>query len=329
MNVFIDTNVFLSFYHLTGEDLEELKKLVALSDSGDIVLFVPQQVVNEFERNREDKIADALNLFGKVDLKLSIPQICKEYSEYDEMRILQKKFERLHSNLLRSVSADASGRSLKADIIIADLIQRGKVIQVEASHISAARLRIEMGNPPGKNGSLGDAINWEILLAEVPGLESLYFVSGDKDYCSSINKERMKEFLAREWLSKKSSDIYFFKQISSFFRENFPSIKLASDVEKDLCIRKLAQSESFSRTHAVVVELSNIDDFSLEQATEILNICKSNNQVAWILGDGDVKTFVKSIILRHERKLDGGLVAEMRRLFGEDEQHAVNSAEDF
>jgi hypothetical protein len=30
INLFIDTNIFLSFFHLTNEDLEELKKLVAL-----------------------------------------------------------------------------------------------------------------------------------------------------------------------------------------------------------------------------------------------------------------------------------------------------------
>jgi hypothetical protein len=32
INLFIDTNVLLSFYHLTNEDLEELKKLGALVD---------------------------------------------------------------------------------------------------------------------------------------------------------------------------------------------------------------------------------------------------------------------------------------------------------
>ncbi len=59
-NLFIDTNTFLSFYHLTNEDLEELKKLVVLIDSSEIRLFVPQQVKNEFVRNRGNKIVDAM-----------------------------------------------------------------------------------------------------------------------------------------------------------------------------------------------------------------------------------------------------------------------------
>lgn len=39
MNLFIDANIFLDFYHLSGGDIEELKKLVALVENGDIVLF--------------------------------------------------------------------------------------------------------------------------------------------------------------------------------------------------------------------------------------------------------------------------------------------------
>ena len=41
MNLFIDANIFLDFYHLSGGDIEELKKLVALVENGDIVLFSP------------------------------------------------------------------------------------------------------------------------------------------------------------------------------------------------------------------------------------------------------------------------------------------------
>jgi hypothetical protein len=40
INLFIDTNIYLSFFHLTSEDLEELKKLVVLIDKGEIALFV-------------------------------------------------------------------------------------------------------------------------------------------------------------------------------------------------------------------------------------------------------------------------------------------------
>jgi predicted nucleic acid-binding protein len=35
ITLFVDTNVLLSFFHLTSEDLEELRKLVALIDNED------------------------------------------------------------------------------------------------------------------------------------------------------------------------------------------------------------------------------------------------------------------------------------------------------
>jgi predicted nucleic acid-binding protein len=58
--LFIDTNILLSFYHLTSEDLEELRKLIALVGSKRIELVLTQQIKDEFKRNRSAKIADAL-----------------------------------------------------------------------------------------------------------------------------------------------------------------------------------------------------------------------------------------------------------------------------
>jgi predicted nucleic acid-binding protein len=41
--------------------LEELKKLTVLLEQKKLRLYLPSQVVAEFRRNREAKIADALN----------------------------------------------------------------------------------------------------------------------------------------------------------------------------------------------------------------------------------------------------------------------------
>jgi len=58
--LFIDTNILLSFYHLTNEDIEELKKLIVLIDNDKITLFLTDHVQNEFYRNRGSKIAYAM-----------------------------------------------------------------------------------------------------------------------------------------------------------------------------------------------------------------------------------------------------------------------------
>ena len=80
-NLFIDTNIWLSLFHYTNDDLEQLGKLRALVGT-DIRLFIPEQIYNEVYRNRENKIKDALYQFEKFSL--SFPAFFKNYEEYDD-----------------------------------------------------------------------------------------------------------------------------------------------------------------------------------------------------------------------------------------------------
>ena len=59
MQIYLDTNVYLSFFHFSSDDLGELEKLVQLANDGKITLHLPEQVSQEFKRNRANKIADA------------------------------------------------------------------------------------------------------------------------------------------------------------------------------------------------------------------------------------------------------------------------------
>ena len=87
MHLFLDTNIYLSFYHYTSDDLEELRKLGVLIESKNLTLHVPDQVVFEFRRNREAKFADALSKFKKEGLDKNFPQIMLAYEEdYRVMR---------------------------------------------------------------------------------------------------------------------------------------------------------------------------------------------------------------------------------------------------
>lgn len=90
-NIFLDTNVYLSFYSFTNEDLEELKKLSVVLNKK-IKLFTTIQVMNEFKRNRENKVSDALLHIEKQDLPNKYPQICRSYPEYKELRDYSKKY---------------------------------------------------------------------------------------------------------------------------------------------------------------------------------------------------------------------------------------------
>ncbi len=323
MNIFIDTNVFLSFYHLTNDDLEELRKLFVLLEKDEIALFLPSQVVDEFWRNRENKIAAAIKSLKEQKLNLQFPQLCKDYEEYPKLREYQKEYEKQHSILLKKITDDVESNTLKADEIIEELFDKATFIESSDEIISKARLRMDVGNPPGKDGSLGDAINWESLLTDVPKNEDLYFIADDKDYFSVLDENKPKEFLAYEWVEEKNSDIHFYRRLAPFFKEHYPDIKLASDIEKEINIRKFVTSRAFVTTHSAVEKLNKYEDFSVPQVSEIVNAALSNNQINWIIGDTDVHEFLTKILTIYKDNIEEDklvLLSEELNKYIEDEE---------
>lgn len=308
MHLFIDTNVLLSFYHLTSDDLEELRKLSVLLKEKKVTLYATDQVVDEYLRNREVKISDAIKRLKEQKLNLQFPQMCKDYPEYALLRDLQKMYDEKHSALLAKLQADIAARKLKADSIIDELFSGATRLKSDPAVVGRAKYRSDIGNPPGKNGSLGDAVNWELLLEGVPEGQDLYFVTEDKDYASVLDESQFKEFLLKEWKDRKKSGLLYHKRLSTIFKDKFPDIKLASELEKDLLIKQFGSSPNFATTHATVAKLSKYTDFTGPQASEIVVSAISNNQIAWIIKDDDVHQFLKSIIKSHAANIEKDIV---------------------
>ena len=303
MNIFIDTNIFLSFYHLTNDDLEELRKLKVLLETGEIVLHLPKQTVDEYWRNRENKIAESLKSLKNQKYNLSFPALCKDYDEYNSLRELQKKFENEHSTLVTKISNDIESNSLKADIVIEELFEKAIVIISSEELVARSQFRMSVGNPPGKNDSLGDAINWEALIKHVPQNEDLYLIADDRDYFSVLDENKPKEFLIKEWKEKKSSNIYFYRRLAPFFKEHYPNIKLASELEKEMAVQQLVSSRAFVTTHKAIEKLSTFENFSQLQVSEIVDAALTNNQIKWIFGDNDVLEFMTKFSIEYKNKI--------------------------
>lgn len=304
VDVFIDTNIFLGFYHLTNDDLEELKKLTVLLQQDRVNLWLPEQVQEEFRRVREVRIADALRRLGEQKLNLQFPAICKDYGEYEKLRRYQNDFRQVHAALLEKITEAVKAKDLRADRTIRELFPRARHVANGREIVDRARLRHDIGNPPGKKGSLGDAINWEVLLAQVPEGNDLYFVTDDSDYYSPVDKQRFNAFLMDEWGDAKDADIIPYRRLSAFFSEHFPHITLASELEADALIRDLAHSRSFARTHALIPKLGDRADFSAAQRDEIVSIALNNDQVCLILQDDDVKGFLTKLVAGQEDEID-------------------------
>jgi hypothetical protein len=316
LNLFIDTNIYLSFYHFASDDLDELGKLAVLMADKKLELFVPEQMVDEFHRNREIKISQALNKFKEQKLNLQFPQLCKDYKEYNSLRDLQRKFETVHAELLKNIIINISEKTLKADKTIDMLFKQTPHIHSDEL-VQKARLRIETGRPPGKKASLGDALNWESLLAAVPTGNDLYFVSDDGDYCSPLDDSQFNQYLLDEWQKNKASQLRFYKRLSSFFKDVFPDIKLSGELEKEVLIRRLANSSTFAKTHSVIADLSRHVGFTTDQVNAILNAYVSNNQVYWIMSDPDVRGFIDSIVRDNQSVLDTDNLSKLTLLMGQ------------
>ena len=158
-----------------------------------------------------------------------------------------------------------------------------------------AHKRVAVGNPPGKPGSLGDALNWEAVLKVVPHGEAVCIVSDDGDFCSALDRDEFHPFLLAEWKEAKGSPLSFHRSLSSFFRERFPHIKLASALEKELLIKELATSNSYNDTHIVVARLRRFTEFSPEEAVSIFEAADLNSQVYRIASDPDVARLLESV----------------------------------
>lgn len=304
MNIFLDTNAFLSFYHLSSDDLEELKKLAVLVRQGEVTLFVPEQVIDEFKRNRASKIADALKRLDEHKYGPAIPQMAKQYEEYELLRDSERDASRHHSRIVERIREDAAANSLEADAVIDELFVVAEVTETTEEIFSRARRRMELGKPPGKRGSLGDAINWEALLEAVPDGADLHFIADDNDFFSPLERESLDPYLQEEWQTLKGSTIHSYRRLSSLFSDEFPDIDLATELEKDILIRELATSSNFSETHQVIDKLSRFSEFTSTQLNDIVRAAATNDQIYWIAGDPDVHQFISSIVHGREELIE-------------------------
>jgi hypothetical protein len=314
IHLFIDTNVYLKFYHYSNDDLEELNKLLVLLDNDKVELYLPEQVINEFERNRDNKLADALKTFNLNKISTQFPQFCKEYKEYDILKKIMKDYEHQKQILLKNVMLAIDTSSLKADKTIDLLFKKAKIIDISTELVEKSKLRFDLGNPPGKNKSYGDALNWESLIENVEGENDIYFIADDKDYFSEINNSNFNAFLLNEWMKKKGTKIKFYKTLSDFFKDVLPDIKLATELEKDLLISELESSSNFYNSRNILKKLSKLDSFSSEQINQIINSSINNTQVYWISEDEDINEYLYNFIEIYSEKLDAELLKEFLKV---------------
>jgi hypothetical protein len=316
LHLFIDTSAFLKFYAFTNDDLEELKKVVGLLKGTKLKLYVPAQVRDEFQRNREGKLAASLDAFSKVSIPRSIPRFMANYEEAAAFNEAAKGLEQARSALINKAREDAAKGCLAADEAFDQIIKAAGVIVPDQKVINAANMRRIIGNPPGKKDSLGDQINWETILAHVPEGTELHIVADDGDYRSPLNDKMAHQFLIEEWKQKKDSKLHVHRELRPLLNEKFPNIKLAVDIEKTNAMEALIYSGSFYDTHSAIASLTEFkEELSWNDAKDIFDAGLANNQIGWIGTDNDVNQFYRHLMAKYDENLDFVTLVELGEKF--------------
>ena len=192
---------------------------------------------------------------------------------------------------------------------------------------NAAQCRKSIGNPPGKNQSLGDAINWLILLENVPYGEDIHIISADGDYYSVLDDERVNPFLQEEWREAKKSEVYVYRNLSTFLNKHFNGVVFFYDKAKFGLIDDLAESGSFASTHAIVSQLESHGYFSLEEVEHILEAAISNSQLGLIVTDYDVSDFLNRIAVPRRHELNKSKYLEILNKVVEEQAKRISEKE--
>lgn len=301
-NLFIDSNIWLSLYHFSNNDLNQFSKLQNHLGKN-IKLWIPQQVVNEVLRNRDVKIKDALSLF-KDWKKPQLPNFCRGYEECKVFLECSDSLEQCHKNWMKKILVDIHNQTLPADKVIGELFASVQTIDCPEQIIRAADLRYNMGNPPGKDGKLGDAINWECLLANIPQSEDLYVISADSDYQSAADKYSFNLFLELEWKEKKHSKIHYYPDLVLFLKEHIEDISLQDERNKEELIRELKFSSSYFATHALIARACEYSDWTADQIENLCEVAQFNSQIWDIFRDPDIWGFYKRCLLSTSAKTE-------------------------
>lgn len=303
MHVFIDTNILLNFYHFTKDDLSELHNVFASHEKGAVKVYLTEQVRDEFSRNRETKIKDALKKFNSFNFNAELPSFMRDYEEYNEIIRLNRSLQQQLKNINKKAESDIKYKNLEADKLIERIFQSSEILHTTPEIYQKACQRTEVGNPPGKKDSIGDAINWLMLLDQIPEQAQLHLISEDDDFYSILNEKLINPFLEQEWKEQKKGSARAYRTLTEFMKEHFDGFTLSFDEEKKELIQSLFDSGSFANTHSLVEKLNSYGYFSLEEARLILEATENNDQVEAIITDDDVSEFLIKAVIPHRNNL--------------------------
>nr|WP_228526584.1 PIN domain-containing protein [Flavobacterium sp. LC2016-13] len=202
VKILIDTNIFLDFYRSNGASIHIFSTLIENIDK----FILTDQIIQEFERSREGVIKSVQERF-QIESKLdnfsssylqNLPEF-KKLIEIQKQYSSQQKIVSLSiSEILKDSAKDPIANYFKE--FVNESLKGDKVYFTTDEIIGKAVKRKNIGNPPTSSKfSLGDEINWEIILANIQ--EDIILVGRDNTYTNNL------AFLQKDYHKQTGYDI--------------------------------------------------------------------------------------------------------------------------
>ena len=317
MHIFIDANIFLSFYEASPDTLLELAKIAAVLKGRKAALWLPDQVKREFWKNREGSIGSALREFEKSSGLGAVPRLVSEDGEFRTIAKLASDLEKKKAEIISRVREQVKNEQTAADREVRMLFSLATEIDTSGSIFVEAQERALRQSPPGKQDRLGDRISWVALLRAVPASADLHVISADDDFSSEANPNEIKPYLAAEWTTKKHGTVKLWRRASQFLAAQVPGAATAIEIERTLMVESFEKSPSFARTHALIGEFPDLTHLSPALVDRLANAILTNSQIHWLRGDDDVKKFITQFLGEYSAKMESSTREELDKLLRE------------
>ncbi|MCP9751260.1 PIN domain-containing protein [Ferruginibacter sp. HRS2-29] len=188
MKILIDTNIYLDFYRSNNETLKLFKELVNHFDK----IILTDQIIFEFERSREGVIKKVRQNFeAESRIENFSSSYLQDLSEFKDLIELQKQYKVKRTTLINKLNENLEDPSKDPVAsffkeFVDESLKNDKIYRTTEDIIQKANNRKLIGNPPTSDKySIGDEINWELVIANVK--EDIIIVGRDNTYNDNLS----------------------------------------------------------------------------------------------------------------------------------------------
>ncbi|KAB8142953.1 hypothetical protein F8S13_11970 [Chloroflexia bacterium SDU3-3] len=184
--IYIDTNIFASFYHSMSDNYSVLDELNQHVNS----LIFTKQTLNEFYRTRLNVIKQAKDsLNNNMKIKSFSSSILNKNNDFIELNSIKNTFSRKLADVNSYLDSilDIKNDSFADKFYLLTNNNNVSVFPVTKTNIEAAKDRKALGNPPTSSNkyTIGDEVIWESILENID--DDLIIVTRDKTYIENIH----------------------------------------------------------------------------------------------------------------------------------------------